>query len=255
MVLSEKRSHTGHAPQVESEPVSRPSIIGAQNFRDDDGSADPEVEARLRDHAAGRIGDRQVLTALSESRVLIPVVAVATETEEGVGGLTKDKNSEVAIPIMTGKDGRRGVLAFTSVDAVRRWRSDARPVPFSTQDACQATLEENADALVIDVSGPVPHTVQGRFLTMLAEEGTVPEPKDDPQVLALIYRVTHAEFGIERVRIHPSERGEIGIRLELDERDDESLRRVAERLSAELQHVLPGGVELSAVVRAQRDDK
>ncbi|MBR8741589.1 SseB family protein [Nocardiopsis sp. MG754419] len=235
--------------------MSRPSIIGAQNFRDDDGSADPVVEARLRDHAAGEVGDRQVLTALSDSRVLIPVVSVATETEEGVGGLTKDKNSEVAIPIMTGKDGRRGVLAFTSVDAVRRWRADARPVPFTTRDACQATLEEEADALVLDVSGPVPHTIQGRFLTMLAEQGTVPEPKDDPQVLAMIYRVTHTEFGIERVRIHASDQADIGIRLELDERDDEPLRRLAERLSTELRHILPGGIELSAVVRAQRDER
>ncbi|MFD6952435.1 hypothetical protein A6A08_03610 [Nocardiopsis sp. TSRI0078] len=234
--------------------MSRPSITGAQNFRDDDGGADPEVEARLREHASGRTGDRQVLAALSGSRVLIPVVAVATETEEGVGGLTKDKHSEVAVPIMTGKDGRRGMLAFTSVDAVRRWRPDARPVPFTTKDACQAAVEEDADALVVDVAGPVPYTVQGRFLTMLAETGVVPEPKEDPQVLALVYRVTHTEFGIERVRIHPSERGDIGIRLELDERDDEVLRRVAERLTAELRHVLPGGIELSAVVRARRDD-
>ncbi|WP_116245139.1 SseB family protein [Nocardiopsis sp. FIRDI 009] len=233
--------------------MSRPSIIGAQNFRDDDGSADPEVEARLRDHAAGRVGDRQVLSALAASRVLIPVVAVATETETGAAGLTKDKSSEVAVPIMTGKDGRRGVLAFTSVEAVRRWRPDARPVPFTTRDACQAAVEEGADALVLDVSGPQPYTIQGRFLGLLAEHGHVPEPQDDPQVLALIYRVTHAEFGIERVRVHPSERAEIGIRLELDERDDEVLRRVAERLRAELGHVLPGGVELSAVVRARRD--
>lgn len=254
MILLKRRTRRMRASRVESDPVSRPSIIGAQNFRDDDGSADPVVESRLRDHAAGEVGDRQVLSALSDSRVLIPVVAVATETEEGVGGLTKDKNSEVAIPIMTGKDGRRGVLAFTSVDAVRRWRPDARPVPFTTKDACQATLEENADALVLDVSGPVPYTVQGRFLTMLAEHGTVPEPKDDPQVLSLVYRVTHAEFGIERVRIHASERCDIGIRLELEERDDESLRRVAERLADELRNVLPGGIELSAVVRAQRDE-
>ncbi len=255
MVPFERCSHGGHAPRVESGIVSRPSIIGAQNFRDDDGGADPAVEERLRDHAAGEVGDRQVLAALSDSRVLIPVVAVATETEEGVGGLTKDKNSEVAIPIMTGKDGRRGVLAFTSVDAVRRWRPDARPVPFTTQDACRATVEENADALVLDVSGPVSYTIQGRFLSMLAEQGSVPEPKDDPQVLALIYRITHTEFGIERVRIHPSEHGDIGIRLELDERDDESLRRVAERLSTELRHILPGGIELSAVVRAPRGEK
>ncbi|WP_017571985.1 SseB family protein [Nocardiopsis halotolerans] len=234
--------------------MSRPSIIGAQNFRDDDGSVDPEVEARLREHAEGRAGDRQVLAALSGSRVLIPVVAVATETEEGVGGLTKDKNSEVAVPVMTGRDGRRGMLAFTSVDAVRRWRPDARPVPFTIGDACRAALDEDADALVIDVSGPLPYTVQGRFLSMLAKDGVVPEPKDDPQVLALVYGVTHTEFGIERVRIHPSERADLGIRLELDERDDETLRRVAERLTTELRHVLPGGIELSAVVRARRDD-
>ena len=67
--------------------MSRPSIIGAQNFRDDDGSADPVVEARLREYSEGGVGDRQVLTALSRSRVLIPVVAVATETEKGFGGL------------------------------------------------------------------------------------------------------------------------------------------------------------------------
>lgn len=81
----------------------------------------------------------------------------------------------------------------------------------------------------------------------------VPAPKDDPQVLALIYRITHTEFGIERVRIHDSERADIGIRLELERRDDEAIRNVAERLATELAVILPGGVELSAVVRARRD--
>ena len=42
--------------------------------------------------------------------------------------------------------------------------------------------------------------------------------------------------------------------VELEERDDETLRRVAGRLSEELSGVLPGGIELSAVVRAQRDE-
>ncbi|MFV2197325.1 SseB family protein [Nocardiopsis sp. LOL_012] len=233
--------------------MSRPSIIGAQRFRDDDGGADPEVQARLREHAAGETGDRQVLSALARSRVLVPVVAVATETEEGADGLTKDKSSEVAVPVMTGRDGRRGVLAFTCVDALRRWRPDARPVPFTTQDACRAAVDEGADALVIDVSGPTPYTVQGSFLGVLAEHGHVPDPKDDPQVLALIYRVTHAESGIGRVRVHDSERADLGIRLELDERDDTVLNRVAERLRTELGHVLPGDIELSAVVRARPD--
>lgn len=228
--------------------MDRPSIIGAQNFRDDDGSADPEVEARLRAYAAGEAGDRQVLEVLGASRLLIPVVAVATETEETARGLTRDTGSEVAVPLMVGKDGRRGVLAFTSVDAVRRWRSDARPVPFTAVDACRAAVEEGADALVVDVSGPVGYTVQGRFLSMLAEHGAVPPPREDPQVLETVYRIS-AGLGVERVRVHDSERADLGIRLELDRDDAGLLRRAAERLAAELGPILPGGVELSAVVR------
>ncbi|GLU45998.1 SseB family protein [Nocardiopsis ansamitocini] len=233
--------------------MTGPRIIGAQHFRDDDGSADPAVRTRLDDYAQGAVGERQVLAALGASRLLIPVVAAATEVGEGAHGLTVDKKSEVAMPVLVGKDGRRGVLAFTSVDSVRRWREDARPLPFTAMDACRAALDDGADALVVDIAGPVTYAVQGRFLTSLAEHGTVPEPKEDPQVLALIYRITHTEFGIERVRIHDSERADIGVRLELDVRDDESIRRVAERLATELAPVLPGGVELSAVVRARRD--
>ncbi|WP_017591173.1 SseB family protein [Nocardiopsis potens] len=234
--------------------MTRPTITGAQRFLDDDGSADPELTARLEKYARGEVGDRQVLTALAPSRLLIPVVAVPTEVEEGAGGLKRDKKSEVATPVMVGKDGRRGVLAFTSVEAVKRWRADARPVPVPAAEACQAALDEGADAVVVDVAGPVNFAIQGRFLTVLAEEGSVPDPKDDPQVLAKIYRVTHTEFGIERVRIHDSERADIGVRLELDKRDDSSMRRVADRLAAELAPILPGGVELSAVVRARRAD-
>ncbi|WP_067973712.1 SseB family protein [Nocardiopsis trehalosi] len=234
--------------------MTGPTIIGAQRFRDDDGSADPEVAARLDAYARGEAGDRQVLAALGPARLLVPVVAVPTEVEEGADGLRRDKRSEVAVPVLIGSDGRRGVLAFTSVDSVRRWRADARPVPFTTADACRAALDENADALVVDVAGPVTYAVQGRFLAALAEHGALPAAKEDPQVLALIYRVTHTEFGIERVRVHDSDTADIGVRLELDHRDDDSLRRVAQRLADELGPLLPGGIELSAVVRARRDD-
>ncbi|KIH98668.1 hypothetical protein LP52_12000 [Streptomonospora alba] len=234
--------------------MTRPTISGAQRFRDDDGSADTAVVSRLEAYSRGEAGDRQVLAVLGESRLLVPVVAVAGETEQDDAGHTREKTSDIALPLMTGQDGRRGVLAFTSVDSARAWREDARPVPVTAVDACRAAIEEGADAVVVDVAGPVTYAVQGRFLTTLAEHGTVPAPKEDPQILALIYRVTHTEFGIGRVRIHESERAEIGIRLELDRRDDESLRRVADRLSSELAPMLPGGVELSAVVRAERPE-
>ncbi|TDQ52579.1 SseB family protein [Actinorugispora endophytica] len=233
--------------------MTGPTIIGAQSFRDDDGSVDPDVREKLDAYAQGSIGDRQVLAALGPARLLVPVVAMATEVEEGEDGLRRDKKSEVVMPVLVGKDGRRGVLAFSSVDTVKRWREDARPIPVTTLDACRAAIDDGADAVVVDVAGPVTYAIQGRFLTSLAEHGRVPEPKEDPQILSLIYRVTHTEFGIERVRIHDSKHADIGVRLELDRRDDESIRRVAERLAAELAVMLPGGVELSAVVRARRE--
>ncbi|WP_131102317.1 SseB family protein [Streptomonospora litoralis] len=236
--------------------MNRPTITGAQRFRDDDGSADPAVAARLDAYSRGEAGDRQVLDALGESRLLVPVLAVPGEGEDNEGentaGRTREKAADVALPLMVGQDGRRGVPAFTSVGSARAWREDARPVPVTAVDACRAAMDEGADAVVVDVAGPVTYSIRGRFLTTLAEHGTVPAPKEDPQVLALIYRVTHTEFGIGRVRVHESERADIGIRLELDRRDDESLRRVADRLSTELAPMLPGGVELSAVVRAER---
>ncbi|PSK96827.1 type III secretion system (T3SS) SseB-like protein [Murinocardiopsis flavida] len=227
-------------------------IIGAQGFRDDDGGADPAVRAALDSFSAGGTGERQVLSAIGSSRLLIPVAAVATEVEEGADGLRREKHSEVGMPVMTGKDGRRGVLAFTSVDTVKLWRADARPVPYTAVDACRAAVDDGAEALVVDVAGPVTYPIQGRFLTSLAQHGAIPEPKEDPQVLAMIYRITHTEAGIERVRIHDSQQADIGVRLEMETRDDASIRRVAERLAADLAHVLPGGVELSAVVRARR---
>ncbi|MBB4930926.1 hypothetical protein F4561_001746 [Lipingzhangella halophila] len=248
------------------------TISGAQRFRDDDGSADPRVREKLDAYSRGNAGDRQVLAALGLSRLLVPVVAVPAEdgaesadgaggtdgadgTDDGSGGSDHpdhDDGSGVSLPLMLGADGRRGVLAFTCVDAMQSWRADARPVPVSTVDACRAAIDEGADALVVDVSGPVSYAIEGHFLATLAEHGAIPEPEDDPQVLAMIYRITHTEFGIERVRIHESARADLGVRLELDRRDDESMRRVAERLATELKDLLPGGVELSAVVRAKR---
>ncbi|MDS1269420.1 SseB family protein [Lipingzhangella sp. LS1_29] len=238
--------------------MTGPTITGAQRFTDDRGDADPQLRDALQAYTRGQASQRRVLTALGSARLLVPVVttsegssATATDpTQHGDSG----HGSSVAVPILVGNDGRRGMLAFTCVDSMRQWRPGARPVPVSVGEACQAACDEGADALVLDMAGPVPYTVEGYFLSVLAEQGTVPEPKSDTRVLAAIYRVTHTEFGIERVRVLDSERADIGVRLELEHRDDDSIRRVADRLAEELRPMLPGGVELSAVVRATRPE-
>ncbi len=138
-------------------------------FAGDDGSASPEVEAALaayRQPGGSRLAALQVL---QHARLLVPVVAVLGEVEVDDAGLAHDKSSDMATVLMTAPDGRRGLLAFTSAAAMARWDPAARPVPVATRLAAQAAQQEHADALVVDVAGPVPFPVEGESLASLAE--------------------------------------------------------------------------------------
>ncbi|GIH27364.1 hypothetical protein Aph01nite_56740 [Acrocarpospora phusangensis] len=133
----------------------------------DDGSADPAVAAALSGFESGTATAADVLTALSTARLLVPVVALLTESEIGAHGLRQEKQSEMALPKLIGKDGRAAVLAFTSVSALQLWRPDARPIQATTPQVCKAALHEEAAAVMIDVAGPVPFPIEGPLLHAL----------------------------------------------------------------------------------------
>ncbi len=172
-------------------------------FPGDDGAADPAVLAALTAYAAGRGSEYAALNALASSRLLVPVVALLTEeADEDIEaddsadvpgtGLRREKTTEMAMPTLIGRDGRSAVLAFTSLDALTRWRPDARPVAMPAARAWQAGAEE-ASAVVIDVAGPVPVTVEGARLAALAAGRPAPLPHQDPDVLAALHRALGSE--------------------------------------------------------------
>lgn len=142
--------------------------IGVPAFSGDDGSADPRLNAALSAYADSTGGSADVLAALAAARLLIPVVAVLDEATETAPGLRSDKSSHMATVSTTGKDGRRGLLAFTSIDAMRRWNASARPVPVTCRRAAESALADGADALVIDLAGPVTFSVDAGELRALA---------------------------------------------------------------------------------------
>lgn len=146
--------------------VSR--TIPDPGFPDDDGSADPAVTAALTAFDTGTGEYVAALAAVQASRLLVPVVAVLGEVEVDDDGLAHDKTSDMAAVLMARPDGRRGLLAFTSAQALAAWDPGARPVPVSTATAAQAALQQQADAMVIDVAGPVRFVVQGEDLQGLA---------------------------------------------------------------------------------------
>jgi hypothetical protein len=97
-----------------------------------------------------------------------------------------EKSTEMALPTLVGRDGRRAVLAFTCLDALKQWRSDARPVPVPAASAWLAGTQDDASAVLIDVAGPVTLAVDGARLAALASGRPVPLPHQDPEVLAAL---------------------------------------------------------------------
>ena len=156
-------------------------------FAGDDGSADPALAGALAEHAAGALSSHDVVAALAGARLLVPVVAVLDEAEVGADGLRRDKDSHMATVSLLNPDGRRGLLAFTSTATLAAWQSDARPVAATSQRVAQAALQEGADAVLLDVAGPVPFPVEGDSAAARWPTGTAwPAPHRDPQVVEAV---------------------------------------------------------------------
>jgi hypothetical protein len=138
----------------------------------DVGSADHNVTAALAGYADGTNGPATVLAALVESRLLVPVLAVLDEADREADGARIEKASHMATVSTIGLDGRRGLLAFTGLASLRRWKRDARPVPAPAPAVAAAALEEGAHAIVVDIAGPVLFSVEGVELLELADRWT-----------------------------------------------------------------------------------
>jgi hypothetical protein len=245
-----------HAPSPGGGTDTLGAVLGRNipqpRYAHDDGRADSRVTAALLAYAQGRAGEHEVLMALADARLLIPVVAVLTEeADPGPDGLRREKHSDMALPTLIGQDGRRGVLGFTSAETLRRWRPDARPVAVHARDACRAVLDENAHALVVDVAGPVQFAIEGNRLYTFAEGRPVPRPFEDPDLLAAIEAAFAMETEVTGVKVGPGAGAELAVRFSLAPGADErtTVQRVADRLAGELRGRIVGGVQV-AVTRS-----
>jgi hypothetical protein len=148
--------------------MSPARTIPDPGFAGDDGSADPALTAALAEYAADERRHLEVFPSLRGARLLVPVVAVLGESEVDETGLALEKNSDMATVLLTGRDGRQALLAFTCLTSLAAWRPDARPVPVSARDAARSAVQEGAAALVVDVAGPTTYAVEGDLLQGLA---------------------------------------------------------------------------------------
>ena len=150
------------------------------------------MTAILAAYAAGQAAEAAVLAAVAATRLLVPVVAVLAEANSD----GTEKETEMALPTLVGNDGRKAVIAFTGVETITRWRADARPVPVPAPRLWPAVAAEEADAVVVDVAGPVPLVIEGARLRALADGEPPPAAHNDPDIRAQVAAVT-AGFTLE----------------------------------------------------------
>ena len=218
---------------------------GGQQFRGDRGGADPAVTAALAAYQAGQGSEQEALAALDAARLLVPVIAVLAEQRETTDG---DKDSEMVLPTLIGRDGRAAVIAFTGLDTLARWRPDARPVPAEADRVWRAAVADGC-AVVIDVAGPVPLAVEGARLAALAAGQPVPPPHDDPDVHAEVQAAIAAEPAIAGFRLGPAAPGTdlaITLRLAPNGKADPgpAVNRAAAGIAARLGTRLRRGIEV-----------
>lgn len=145
--------------------------LAAPAFPDDDGAALPWVRDLVSRAASGEIPILSAARALRGARLLATVVAVLDEVDESGA----DKDSHMAVVSLLSDDGRRGLLAFTGVDAVGMWRADARPVPALGRDLARAAEDDGSTAVIVDVAGPVRLILEGVALEVLRDELDLPD--------------------------------------------------------------------------------
>lgn len=180
-------------------------------FAADDGSPDPAVAAALAGWAAGTAYDADVVSALTGSRLIVPLVAVLDSLDEDAAAPGPgEKDSHMASVSMVAPDGRRGLLAFTSVAAMAAWDPQARGIPSPAEKVAAAALEEGADAVLLDLAGPERHALTGVPLAALAHGVALPDPYDDPEARAAVVGVLESVPGVVRADLQPAPEGPQG---------------------------------------------
>lgn len=163
--------------------------IPEPEFADDDGSPDPRLAEALALHSLGEARLSDVVRALHGTRLMTPLMAVLDSVEDSAAAGAPgpgEKDSHMATVSLVSPDGRRGLLAFTSVASMAAWDPAARGIPASAQRVAGAALQEGADAVLLDLAGPVRLALQGEALRAVAERRAWLPVDEDPVVRAAV---------------------------------------------------------------------
>lgn len=224
----------GHLPHADSagQTFSGRSLAGT-GFDDDDGSVPEALAAALRtptDEAA-------LMAALSESRLLVPIVAALAEVDES-GDLPVEKSTDMAVVTLESPSGERALPVFTDLAALAAWDPEARPSPVRADLAAQAAISEQCDVMVLDVATRS-LVLRPSMVWALAQRQSWQPAHLDDHVHQAISQAVRSETDVADVRCEAGEApGELRVVLVvqpgLTQQELQALaRRVGERIATD----------------------
>jgi hypothetical protein len=190
---------------------------------DDDGSAPPRLIEAIRRFRAREVGEEEVVDALRESRLLIPLIAELGDHGVTEEGHLVDKSQELSIVKVAGPDGRTVQPVFTSVAAMAAWNREARPIPAASTRVALAAVDEGTDVVVLDPTSATEFAVRRPALWAIAQSARWRPSYLDQAVLEEFMRAAEPELAVREVQLAPGDADarlagpELVVRLALEE--------------------------------------
>lgn len=152
-------------------------------FADDDGAARVELLAAIEKFQS-TLNPFEVFEEFKKSRLLIPLIAVLGESEIGAHGQTVDKSAELSIVNVKTPDDQVGLPVFSSVEAMRIWNPEARPVPHDAVRVALAAASEGNTRIILDPGSASEFAFRRAAIAALAQGHNWQAPYLDERVIA-----------------------------------------------------------------------
>ena len=171
----------------------------------DDGSAPAALIRALCLFREAGVGEAGVVDAIRDSRLLIPLVAHLGESGIDAHRHTGDKSAELSIVTVSGPDGRNVMPVFSSVDAMRRWKPLARPVPALAVRVALAAASEGTELVVLDPTSPTEFVIRRPALWAIAQSQPWIPSYLDPEILDEFRNSAASEPAVVSLGLEPGD--------------------------------------------------
>ena len=166
-------------------------------YSGDNGEADSNLIEAISKFQSGQLTADEVLKAMGQARLLIPLIANLGEGGEGAHGHQVDKSADLSIVTVLTPDNQRALPVFSSVATMNHWNPEARPVPNDGRKVALAAASEGNTRLVLDPMSETEFVVRRPGIAAIAQDLVWLAPANNPEVVEIINSVLAESGSVE----------------------------------------------------------